>query len=392
MGAFQTLNLREAMQAMTQWKETIDSSKASIEKKAAAMLSLNAAISTLGDVYRNMGAERATKADTLIMDMLNMQSKAEQIKALGNLTDYSNTLWDNFVKAQAEASAKYIKGEIVTKIKKAIAKEHEKLKAHKVSEIDEVITTETDINNPNLTTSKAAQVKLKALLDKLGVEVIVGVDGNIVSKSDEVVFVNKEILYSGDVEAIVKGIAYDLALETVKVNLSDNQKQLIIKSYAQVTGLTGTLDDALMALLFDKSFYTHVLLRMQERRYKNPAFEVLATIDQLIKNKLTPNIQAGTITERAYKILLEKVQKTMQTGLVTFATQHNKLDLGLIDNAVLPVELKMVISNHRNVQFTDMIDEGLNVNAPVDFNRVEQFNNAIDKYSTVTTKRRDRRS
>ena len=135
-----------------------------------------------------------------------------------------------------------------------------------------------------------------------------------------------------------------------------------------------------MALLFDKNFYTHTLLKMQEgRRYKNPAFEILATIDQLLKAKLTPNIGNGTITEKAYKTLMAKVQKTMQSGLVTFATQHQRIDLGLVDNAVLPIELKNYIRNHKNVLFSEMIDDGIKSAKNLDFDRIKAFDEAVEK-------------
>ena len=44
MGMFQTMNLRDAMVAMNQWNDTVNSDKASIKAKVEAMLKLNAAI------------------------------------------------------------------------------------------------------------------------------------------------------------------------------------------------------------------------------------------------------------------------------------------------------------------------------------------------------------
>lgn len=387
LGAFQTMNLREAISQMHEWNETINKKGGSVESKAKAMLSMNAAIATLGDVYKNMGTERALKADAMIMEMLNMESKTEQIAALGSNIEYANKIWADFKKAQAEATAKYVTQKIEDKIKKALEKDAAKLKDKKVTEISDVVTTETVSNDPAIPIEQDAIDKFKKALKALGVEVIVGVNGNIVSKSGEVVFANNKLVQAGDIENIVKGVAYDLALETVKANLNPSQKKMIIDAYSKVTGVEGTLDDATIALLFDKQFYTFVLLKSKERRYKTAAFEVLATIDKLIKAKLTPNIKTGTITESAYKTLLTKVQKTMRTGLVTFATHYNMIDLGVIDNAVLPAELKREIANHKNVRFTQTINDGVadRTNAKPSSDRIAAFDEAISKFASVIT-------
>lgn len=387
LGAFQTINLREAIGQMHEWNEAINKKGGSVESKAKAMLSMNAAIATLGDVYKNMGTERALKADAMIMEMLNMENKTEQIAALGSNIKYTNKVWADFKRAQAEATAKYVKQKTEDKIKKALEKEAPKLKDKKVTEISDVVTTETVSNDPAIPIEQDATDKLKKALKALGVEAIVGVNGNIVLKSDEVVFANNRLVQAGDIENIVKGVAYDLALETVKANLNPSQKKMIIDAYSKVTGVEGTLDDATMALLFDKQFYTFILLKSKERRYKTAAFEVLATIDKLIKNKLTSNIKNGTITESAYKTLLAKVQKTMRTGLVTFATHYSMIDLGLIDNAVLPVELKQEITNHKNVRFTQTINDGVadRTNTKPSLDRIAAFDEAIGKFTSAIT-------
>ena len=88
------------METMHEWKDTIDNPKASLEKKASAMLSMNLAAKALGDIYHNMGTERAVKADAIINDMLNTQDKVERIAKLNTATAYSNAIWDDFKKAQ----------------------------------------------------------------------------------------------------------------------------------------------------------------------------------------------------------------------------------------------------------------------------------------------------
>lgn len=387
LGAFETLNLREAMASMQEWNNIINDENKSLEKKASAMLSMNAALSTLGDVYKTMGTDRTIKADSMVKDMLALESKTDKIKALKSNVQYSNKLYNDFMETQRDASAKYLTEKTKSKIKQALEKVADKLKKNKVTELTDIITKDTNTKDPNINVSETAQTRFKNMLDKLGVEAIVGTDGNLVTKSEEIVFVGNDLLHNGDIETLVQGIAYDLTVDTVSTKLTPQQRKMIVESYNQITGLQGNLDDAVTALLFDKSFYTYVLLKSVERRYQSTAFEMLATIDRLIKARLTPNVKNGTITEKAYKALLDKVQKTMQTGLVTFATQYNMIDMGIVSNEVLPIELKKEIINHRNVRFTQMVNEGTKDKSHKvpEFDRIEAYNKAIDKYATILT-------
>lgn len=385
MGAFQTLNLRQSMQTMQEWRDIINDDKASIEQKAKAMLSLEAAVSIIGGAYQQMGNERATITDSVITDMLKMQSKNDQIKALGQGVNYANKLWEDLLKTRAAVN---IEAELESKFKKAVKDRVKPLQKAGVDTVDSVITTSTTGNEPESTVSPEAVERLKSMLNRLGVKVIVGVNGNVVLKSEDILFASKQLVESGDIENIVKGIAYDLALETVKRELNPSQLNLIVTSYNKITGLAGSIDDAVKALLFDKEFYTHTLLLMKERHYQNPAFEILITLDKLISAKLTTNVTAGTVAEKAYKTLLEKVRTTMRSGLVTFATVYSKLDLGLVDNAVLPIDLKQVIAEHKNVVFTELINQGLKdkVNSAPAYDRIVEFDRAIAKYDTYITK------
>ena len=380
MGAYQTIALRQAVEIMNEWRDTINDKDANIEKKAAAMLSLNAAISTLGTVYSNMGIERAKTADTIIMDILKMQDKLEKVNAIKSEVEYANKLWATFEKAQETAQLTYVLD--------AIKKEKDKLQKAGISKIDDVITDEVTSDDPKAPISANARAALKSMLKKLGVKAIVGVDGKLVLKSEDVLFVNTDLLKRADIEDIVRGTAYSLVLETVKSNLNRSQNKLIVEAYNKVTGLNGSIDDAITALLFDKEFYTHILLLMKERNYGNQAFKLISVIDEMIFAKLTPNVTAGTITEKAYKVLLEKVRDTMRSGLVHFSTIYYKLDLGNISNAILPMELKQIINANRNVQFTQIINDILvkQVNEAVGIDRAEAYDKALEKFSTYITK------
>ena len=384
LGTFKTLNLREATMEMHKWNEVINDNKSSVEAKAQAMLAMNAALATLGDVYKNMGTERALKADAVIMDMLNMESKTKQLEALKSNTDYVNKLWNDFKNAQVEANLKHIKKDVEKKIKKALGDKAEIFKEKGVSEIDDVITVET-VANDNI--DKGSLDKLQKYLESEGYEAIVGMDGQIVTSSGDIIFANKDLIKKGDIEGIIKGQAYNLTVNTVIDNLNRSQRKLILDSYNKITGLEGTLNDAVIALLFDKEFYTYILLKSAERGYKESALKMLATIDKLLSSKLTPEVAKQTIGKRAYKLLLKKVQKNMQTGLISYATQHALLDLSTVSLAVLPSDLRKEINNHKNVRFTKMVNaavtDGHKTNTTIDIDRAGEFDKSIDKFKDV---------
>ena len=84
---------------------------------------------------------------------------------------------------------------------------------------------------------------------------------------------------------------------------------MIIQSYANFDSTyAGELELAIKALLFDKNFYTYILLKSKERNYQSKAFAILATLDQLIAAKVTPNVENGTVLADTYKVLMTKVR------------------------------------------------------------------------------------
>lgn len=378
LGYFQSINLATAMSTMQEWNDIVTSDKASVKTKAETMLKMNIVIDTLSDIYKNMGTERAIKADAVINDMLAMKNKTEQLATLKSTADYTTKLWSEFKEAVHETN---IEASLEAIIKKDLSKEADRLKKAKVTKIEGAITPNTDPNNPDNLTSAESTTRLKRILSKLGIDAIIAVDSASVMKSEHVVFANSNLIKKGDITAIVQGIAYDLALQTMKTNLTADQKKLILKTYNTKSGTQGNIDDAVTALLFDKDFYTYMLLRTGEGRFGPKSFKTLATIDQMITQAVTPNVKNGTVTEQAYKTLLTKIQKNMQSGLVTFATQYAKIDLGEVSNAILPASLKQIINTHRNVVFTNMINDGL-AQKGIASERIEAYNKAIDKFAT----------
>jgi hypothetical protein len=359
MGAFETLNFRDALATMNEWSETLRDSKASEQAKADAAFKMSISMATVGDVLKYMGMERSLAANDTLIGMLEIEAQRES--ALGKLSDvgYANQLFEDFKVAHKEASAKFVSEQIEQKIKKQLAKEAKKLKKKGVTKIDNVITTKTEVNDPNIPLVDTEIEKVKSALSKIGAVAIIGTDGNIISKSSDIVFVDNKLIQKGDITEIIKGIAYEQVQSTVSAALTQTQKNLLKQQYEKIVGTEGTLDEALTALLFDRNFYAYMLMVSGERRYKMESIQVLAKIDQLVKARVSSDLMNGAVQDAAYKKLIEKVQDNMRAGLVSFATRYQKLDLGQIGNDVITPEMKEAITTHRNYLFTEVVDNGL---------------------------------
>lgn len=392
MGVFQTLNYRQALSTMAEWNETLHNPKAKENAKIEAAFKMSVAMDTIGSVLQSMGADRAIQANKTLMMMLENEAKHDTAYAKMSDPKYASELYEVFSREHAAAVEKYIdsrkdKTSFISKIKNALTDKAKLLKKHGVNKIESMVTDNIDPADPNIPIDPSSAEKLKSTLKALGAEAIVGVDGNIVTKSKEIVFVDQRLVQAGDIEEIVRGISYEQVQDAVASKLSPAQKKLLTIQYEKITGTKGSVDEAITALLFDKSFYTNILLLSHERHYKLQAIEMLATIDKLVKAKVTPEVAAGRVTENAYKKLMEKVQSTMRTGLVTYATQYIKLDLGNISNDVLSPELKAKIKRHRNVIFTEFINEGVkdkSTTVPTQ-DRVQRYDNLLNRFVTQLT-------
>jgi len=388
MGMFQTLNLREAMGTIQQWDGVLRDSKSSVEAKVDAAFKMNAAMSTVGSLFSNFGHERAGKANEILQSIMASEVTQEQKKLAGmNNISYAQALFSDFMKKQSEASAKYVTDKLSKKITKALESVANTLKNSDVTHIDDVITTETVTSDPNIGIPKDSSDKIKQALKSLGVEAIVGVDGNIVTKSGDVIFADKALVQTGEVAEIVKGVAFEMARNAVESELTPAQKNLLTDNYEKIAGIEGGLQEAITALLFDKNFYLYTLLMSGERRYKAASIELLATIDKLISAKVSPAVNTGKVSQSAYKLLLDKIKSNMQQGLITFATSYAKLDLGAISNDVISPEIKNIISQNRNVLFTESVDKGLahKKAEAMPTERVQEFDRNIEKFAANIT-------
>ena len=387
MGVFQTLNYRQALETMAQWNDVLTNPKASQQAKADAAFKMSVAMDTVGSVMQAMGMERAIMANAVLTAQLNVEAKREEaVKQLSSV-DYATKLYNDFLEANKNATAKYIQKRTEEKIKKATERMAKKLKEKGVTNIEEILTADTNTSDPEVAITPEAGSKLQAILKGLGAEAFVGVDGRIIEKSGEIVFVDNKLIQAGDVENIIRGVAYEQVQQAVVAQLNQSQRKMLVSQYEKITGTQGTLEQAVTALLFDKNFYTYTLLLSGERHYKQAAIEMLATIDQVIKGPLGQDLQNGKIAEAAYKGLMEKVQETMRTGLIVYATNYARIDLGTISNEVLSAELKEEIKNHPNVRFSEAVDEGLadrSNQRPTDA-RIEAYDAMISKFITQLT-------
>lgn len=385
LGVFRAMNFTEAMQTLNEYNATLNDDKASLQDKADAAFKMSVAIDTVGSIFANIGEDRAIAANNLLVGYLNDKAKKEEIGKLSNPI-YARSLYDGFVKNFSKIQTKYKLDKLATKIKKALEKKADKLKETGSSKIDNVVTSELNPDDPDINLPKESLKKVQAALSELGCEVILGTDGTLVTKSGDVIIVPNDLLVQGDIATIVKGIAYEQVQEAVKSNLSTAQKNLILSLYKQVTGLDADIDSAIQALLFDKKFYTKILLLSGERHYKNDAISLLVTIDKLIKSKAAKEVDKGNLTEKAYNVLMNKVYETMKAGVIAYATNYVNIDLDSVSAEVLPKDVKEVIRNHRNVIFTNAVNKGIQraqKKGTIEDNEINRYDYYIDKYADV---------
>lgn len=391
LGKFQSMNFAQALAAMNEWNDTLNNANATKEEKANAAMKMSATINSVGDILGKFGTLDAIKANNLLLAQADNRAKREAIAKLSN-TEYAKSLYDSFLKTYSSIKADYEtqkekKGDgLLNKIKAAIKNLLPKFKENNIDKLDgDIVTTTIESDNPNIGISQDAYAKLKGVLvNDLGAEALIGINGDMVAKSEGIIFVPNQWLIDGDVPKIIQALGYEDVRQAVKTALGASQRKRILNTYAKVVGKEATIDQAIDALLFDKIFYTKILLMTEEKTKtsKQEAIELLATIDNLIKSKGAEAVQKGTLERAAYNTLLNKVYQTMRTGLIVYATHYARLDLGAISNAVLPADIKTEISNHRNVIFSNQLDTVLNGKVLNDQD-LTLFDNNVDKFNTL---------
>lgn len=399
LGVFQQMNYNEAMKTMSDWSATLNDTTASAQEKADAAFKLNAAMSTLGNIFKTFGTKRTQKALSLLTVYQEHEDAKKRNKAKERLSNvgFAKSLLVDFKRGQTKANLQYIKQTVLKKVQKALEKKSDKLKAANVTELNNIITEDINPNDPEISISKDAASDLKAALKELGISVLVGHNGNIVTRSGEVVFANDSLIRSGDVTTILKGIAYDVAVEAYKNAMNSRQKQFLLDHYKQLTNNeNATIENAVTALLFDKDFYCYMLLKTKEKAkpstlFNNRSLQLLATMDKVVKSIASNENVKGRLSSQAYKLLISKIQENMKTGLFTFATQYAYIDLANVSKEIVGdtdlSALKTAIKMNKNVQFTETVNSFIDIagklNKPLPADRIEKFDACIDKYAAL---------
>lgn len=368
LGLFQTYNYTQALALMEEWNNIVNDKTAKVADRIEAGAKLKATINTMGNFYRSIGADKAAKVDTFMTTFAENQTTKEAITTMSD-AQYTSRLFDNFVKAYDEMMAKTVakatvKGHqdkyngqatknIFSKIKGAIGKLVQKFKKQNVTELNNVVSNHT-VNNLSNENNSAA---LKILTQLGDGDAIVGYNGLRMLYQDGIYFVPNAWLESGEFKEIVRQRGYELVRETVISNLNKSQREFIMSMYNKtVKSDSVEIEDAINSLLFDRKFYSQVLMQSESRRDKGAALQLFSTIDQIINNKAKVETQNGTLSDSAYKTLMNRVYSTMRTGLINYLTRYENIDLSTINENILSKDIIKDIQQNKNVIFSELIN------------------------------------
>ena len=381
MGFFQTLNFKDALATMNEWNNTINDQNASAEARQNAALRISMSMSTLGSVIRTMGDERAIKANNLLNKVIDAEAKKKVISVMSH-KGYAKNLYETFTKHYGEKLKDYIPETLGQKIRNAIDKAKNKLQEHNVTEIKNIVTEEASTDNTNLPQSSLDV--LKKVAKGLGAEVIVGTDGSVVTRAEDILFVDNKLLEIGQTDGIIQGETYERIENTVIDTLTDSQKEFLTEQYGKVVNTDVTLENAIRALLFDKEFYTRLLLLSEDTKSNDLAVSFLTDIYTIVKNKALEQNVKGSISKSAGNMLLEKVLNTLRNGLISYATKYVDYDVEQLTNDVFPKELKDAVKNHQNTLRTNFVNDLKQDIETKTFkpDLLEKYDTELDKYST----------
>lgn len=383
MGIFEALNYNEAMNSLQDWIHTIRDVNTSVEDRANAAFKISTVVGTIGNVLKTFGNEKSLK----ILQMLdaynstNSNTEKQELKTKLSDASYAEALIADFKQSEQAAGVLHDINK-AKKLQEAINKKAKVLKENNVNNINEIVTETTNKINSN---DEATLKIIKQLCSEAGIDILVGTDGNIITRSDDVVFVPDSFILTGNTSKILEGITYESAVNTVINALSISQKNLILNCYNKITKSKGTINQAVTALLFDKSFYGYVLMKSSETKFGNKSIELLATIDKIIKGKISGDVAKGKLSQAAFNKLMNKIKSSMQAGIVTYATTKVRLDLGVISNDILPLNLKRAIEEHRNVVFSNQVDEI--TKQPPSPQRTNRYKQLISKFAGALTQK-----
>lgn len=391
LGTFESIDYANSLSKMLGWRDTLNDSKASQEAKLDAAFKLSVAYDTMSKMFTSMESSEVAKANQLLLTEAAVKETKESAIMKMSEPEYGNKLMTDFMSNAEAAQKKYITEKTIAKIKKAAERKAQGLKENLVTKFTNIITGKNKVeNDSNINTD--VQQKVISLAEMAKLEAIVSHDGNIITRSGDIVFVPDSLLMKGDIKSILEGVAYEDAIEVVKNNLNNSQKKMLVEQYNKIVGAQGTLDEAITALLFDKYFYCSTLLLSGERKYKNDAINMLITVDKIIEEKLSPEISKGTITEDAFNKLMQRVRENMRAGLINFGTTYARLDLDAISKQVLSDELKQGIEEIRtnaNVIVSEFIDTHTIDGARLTEKEEPQFENLLNMLNLEANTRKE---
>lgn len=391
LGVFESIDYANSLSKMLDWRDTLNDSKASKEAKLDAAFKLSVAYDTMSKIFTSMESSEVAKANQLLLTEAAVKETKESAIMKMSEPEYGNKLMTDFMSNAETAQKKYITEKTLDKIKKAAERKAKGLKESLVTKFTNIITGKNKVEKDS-NVNMDVQQKVISLAEMAKLEAIVSHDGNIITRSGDVVFVPDSLLMKGDIKSILEGVAYEDAIEVVKSNLNNSQKKMLVEQYGKIVGAPGTLDEAITALLFDKYFYCSTLLLSSERKYKNDAINMLVTIDKIIEEKLSPEIGKGTITEDAFNKLMQRVRENMRAGLINFGTTYARLDLEAISKEILSDELKQGIEEIRtnaNVIVSEFIDSHTIDGARLTEKEEAQFENLLNALNLDANTRRE---
>lgn len=383
MSFLETVNFQQAMETLNEWYNTLNDPNSKLKARQEAGIGIATAMSTIGSVIQNMGMERAIKANNILMKQLDIKAKNEAFKTMSS-QKYANNLYNTFQENYAKVVQQYIPETLKDKIVKGISNLADKLKKDGVSEIKNIVTKNINPNDPNIPLTQDVASVMSGALSKIGAEALIGTDGQIVMKSEDIVFVPNRYLEEGNFGQIVSDLARTQVRDSVISTLDENTVSFLKDTYQKITGINESVEVVVDALLYDKQFYTKSLLLAEENNMLK-ILNVLSTIDKGAKKGADKVLKNGEVSNDAYTALMNRIYKTLRTGLVTYATQYVRMDFNKISLDVIPQDLRDEINRNISVLFTDMVNEGLSGKLPQPKD-IERFDIALKRVESYATK------
>ena len=184
---FQALTFKEAMDQINNWQYIINDKSAKLSDRIDANLKMAITMDAIASVAKLSGTEDFVEAAKLL-DAKYKKDKEKDLSArqlkirtnkVNKAASKAEKMLNDFYARQAENAAKYLDDKQREAAEKALEKNKEKLENKGVDEITSVVTTKVDPNDKNINIPKDKLEILKSALDKIGVTMVIGVNGAV---------------------------------------------------------------------------------------------------------------------------------------------------------------------------------------------------------------------